>query len=754
MKAYSDAQEEQRWALKRSSEATAESIEEYKDAARAYTEFSDTVDRVKELQLKIESSDTNPQTAEYVQGLIDSIEDKTAQIEVIMSDSSLSPDQIRAYTDELVSIYARKAEIDLSLSDQSLRQEDIVALNTELDQITSREAEITAEMAKSGLNEEDISEIVGLLDQIGDKQAQLNVSLAEGSLGTEELKELNDELQSAYQHMIDTSGGVVTQADVDAGRITPEYLEAYQEHMRIQEETALFEAQARANADAELVPQTVAARDEALANYESFSALSDAQFDEKNFLQGLEDKRASLLSQYEAGVISQDELFRGGYEIREAWGDYYGGYDQGPGSMLTLTPDLLFGSNGLFGGWKPGENDFFQGAIDEVNRSQTYSNETAASYMSDYQAQNAALQQNYQNQVGLIEGWTFHGSELAGMSLEEVAASYATLDEAGRKMFDDAVMALNALNQQTDYLTEGEKTQGIDVVDLAAKAEVMQTVQTQVQTIATNYQAMSQEQQATFAASEEGAAQLAAVNEALSALGLEEISSLDQLSGALETLSTVDLSSFSLEAVQSAFTALGGDADGCKTKVDGLRSALDQLDGKSTSSTHTHTNLTINRTISIAGGRVALNAEGGIYDGAMLSWVAEDGPEAIIPLGAKRRERGLELWLQAGEMLGVAEFSDGGIVAPYSGVLGSLPDDSWDNNGDFSPPPVSAGNGNSSAGGTGISVSVSANPVFHIEGGGNSDDILSQIKAKQSEIAEVLGGAIADQLEDILLNMA
>lgn len=671
-----------------------------------------------------------------------------------MSDSSLSPDQIRAYTDELVSIYARKAEIDLSLSDQSLRQEDIVALNTELDQITSREAEITAEMAKSGLNEEDISEIVGLLDQIGDKQAQLNVSLAEGSLGTEELKELNDELQSAYQHMIDTSGGVVTQADVDAGRITPEYLEAYQEHMRIQEETALFEAQARANADAELVPQTVAARDEALANYESFSALSDAQFDEKNFLQGLEDKRASLLSQYEAGVISQDELFRGGYEIREAWGDYYGGYDQGPGSMLTLTPDLLFGSNSLFGGWKPGENDFFQGAIDEVNRSQTYSNETAASYMSDYQAQNAALQQNYQSQVGLIEGWTFQGSELAGMSLEEVASSYATLDEAGRKMFDDAVTALNALNAQTDYITDDEKTQAVDVVDLAAKAEVMSMVQQQVQTIATDYQAMTEEQQATFAASEEGAAQLAAVNEALAGLGLEQIESLDQLNTALETLGSVDLTAFSLAEVQAAFTSVGGDASEAQAKVDALKSSLDALDGVSTTSKHTHTNWIVNRTISIAGGRVALNAEGGIYDGAMLSWVAEDGPEAIIPLGAKRRERGLELWLQAGEMLGVAEFSDGGIVAPYSGVLGSLPDDSLDNNGDFSPPPVSAGNGNGSAGGTGISVSVSANPVFHIEGGGNSDDILSQIKAKQSEIAEVLGGAIADQLEDILLNMA
>ena len=753
VKAYSDAQEEQRWALKRSSEATAESIEEYKDAARAYTEFSDTVDRVKELQLKIESSDTNPQTAEYVQGLIDSIEDKTAQIEVIMSDSSLSPDQIRAYTDELVSIYARKAEIDLSLSDQSLRQEDIVTLNTELDQITSREAEITAEMAKSGLNEEDISEIVGLLDQIGDKQAQLNVSLAEGSLGTEELKELNDELQSAYQHMIDTSGGVVTQADVDAGRITPEYLEAYQEHMRIQEETALFEAQARANADAELVPQTVAARDEALANYESFSALSDAQFDEKNFLQGLEDKRASLLSQYEAGVISQDELFRGGYEIREAWGDYYGGYDQGPGSMLTLTPDLLFGSNSLFGGWKPGENDFFQGAIDEVNRSQTYSNETAASYMSDYQAQNAALQQNYQSQVGLIEGWTFHGSELAGMSLEEVAASYDTLDEAGRKMFDDAVTALNALNAQTDYITDDEKTQAVDVVDLAAKAEVMSMVQQQVQTIATDYQAMTEEQQATFAASEEGAAQLAAVNEALAGLGLEQIESLDQLNTALETLGSVDLTAFSLAEVQAAFTSVGGDASEAQAKVDALKDSLDALGGMSTTSKHTHTNLIINRTISIAGGRVALNAEGGIYDGAMLSWVAEDGPEAIIPLGSKRRDRGIELWLAAGEMLGVTEFADGGIVAPYAGVLEKLPEDSWDDEGGGDEPkPVHVGGGGGSTGP--ISVSVAANPVFHIEGGGNSDDILSQIKAKQSEIAEVLGGAIADQLEDILLNMA
>lgn len=814
IKAYTDAQKEQQWALSRSSEATAEAIESYKDSARSYVEFTDTLDRITELQIKIESSETNPQTAEYVQDMLDDIEDKTAQVTVIMSDSSLTPEQISAYTDELVGIYTRKAEIDiilsgasmsesqvadmrkelegitsrkaeieakiaeggltesqiatlqqeynsisdreaeikLAMSGQGMKQEELAAMVEELDSINAREAEITAEMSEAGMSEEDISEVVGLLNQIGDKSALINVSLGEGALGADELTAYNQELQQLYGQVVELSGGTFTQADVDAGRITPERFAAYQEQLRVQAETALYEATAQANADADLVPQTIAARDEAKANRDAYAEWANQQSDEKLFLSSLETQRASLLSQYQAGVIDKDALYQGGYDLREQWKNYYGDYGSGPANLTGMSPELFFG-NYSWGKWKPGDSDVFRNALEVVNSSQENADEYVASYQSDYDKQNAALVQNYQNQKGLIEGWTFHGSELAGMSLEEVAASYATLDEAGRKMFDDAVMALNALNQQTDYLTEGEKTQAVDVVDLAAKAEVMQTVQTQVQTIATNYQAMSAEQQATFAATEEGAAQLAAVNEALSALGLEEIDNLDQLNTALEALSSVDLSSFSLEAAQSAFVALGGDADGCKTKVDNLRSALDQLDGKSTSSTHTHTNLTINRTISIAGGRVALNAEGGIYDGAMLSWVAEDGPEAIIPLGSKRRDRGIELWLAAGEMLGVTEFADGGIVAPYAGVLEKLPEDSWDDEGGGDEPkPVHVGGGGGSTGP--ISVSVAANPVFHIEGGNSSEDILSKIKAHQAEIAEILGGAFADQLEDILTNMA
>lgn len=250
-----------------------------------------------------------------------------------------------------------------------------------------------------------------------------------------------------------------------------------------------------------------------------------------------------------------------------------------------------------------------------------------------------------------------------GMTVEEIASQYPKIVEelgsAGETMFQNMLAGLQELNTQADYVTAEQQTQTVDVIDIAAKAQIMQDVQTQVQTIASSYQQMTADQQASFAASEEGAAQLAAVNEALSSLGLEQIESLDQLNSALETLSSVDLSSFSLEAAQSAFVALGGDADGCKAKVAALEAQLNALDGKSTSSTHTHTNITINKTITQSGVRPALNANGGIYDGAMLSWVAEDGPEAIIPLGAKRRERGLELWLQAGEMLGVTEFADG-----------------------------------------------------------------------------------------------
>ena len=47
-------------------------------------------------------------------------------------------------------------------------------------------------------------------------------------------------------------------------------------------------------------------------------------------------------------------------------------------------------------------------------------------------------------------------------------------------------------------------------------------------------------------------------------------------------------------------------------------------------------------------------ADGGFVDEEELAWHGEDGPEAIIPLSAERRERGLDLWAEAGERMGLS----------------------------------------------------------------------------------------------------
>lgn len=52
-------------------------------------------------------------------------------------------------------------------------------------------------------------------------------------------------------------------------------------------------------------------------------------------------------------------------------------------------------------------------------------------------------------------------------------------------------------------------------------------------------------------------------------------------------------------------------------------------------------------------GSVAARANGGIFDRPQIALFAEDGAEAIIPLSSGRRSRGIELWQQAGSMLGM-----------------------------------------------------------------------------------------------------
>lgn len=136
-------------------------------------------------------------------------------------------------------------------------------------------------------------------------------------------------------------------------------------------------------------------------------------------------------------------------------------------------------------------------------------------------------------------------------------------------------------------------------------------------------------------------------------------------------------------------------------------------------------------TASIAG-----NAEGSIVTGPLLSWVGEDGPEAIIPLGSKRRDRGMDLWLQAGRALGVKEYADGGMIGdvPLSG--GSSDSTSGD----------SSGSGDKGQ------VVINMNPVFNINGNSGNDTV-NTIKEKLKELINEMSGELAKRLLESYANM-
>ena len=813
IKAYNDAQEQQRQELLHVSDAGEKAAEKYKESAEQYLEYSRALSSYNNYQLDLETK-FKPVDEATIKNAISKIGTQQIELEAILADGGLSEAERMKLSAQILTIEAQKVALQCTLvppteedksavkqqitmleeqeisikaaiasgglSDEdvaSLKQqisdieiskiclkaaiepltaEEIKVLTDELDKIEKDKISIQAEIEKGGLPQEQVDALNEQIDKLNQREVLIKATL--GNLSDEEIAQYaSQQLGIDYSELVKMSGGVFTEADVKAGRITPEFYDSYLEQMRTQADTDLLNFQTEVTSARDSIPEAVQKRDEYSTSYEAAAAQAESLLEDKLFLSELDTQGKNLIAKYNAGQIDMDSLMEAGDKMLKSISNRFGEY--GLINAGSMTPDMLFGEmtgglfgTGVFGHYEVKDTDPFSSAMNELTGKQTYADQRAAESQSDYDTQNTALVGQYQNEKSLIEAQTFHGSELAGMSLEEVAKSYATLDEAGKKMFDDAVMALNTLNAQTDYIDDGEKTQAVDVVDLAAKAEIMETVKSQVQDIATQYQAMSADQQATFSASEEGAAQLAAVNEALSNLGLDKIDSLDQLSTALDSIASADLSSFTLENVQEAFKSLGGDATGCKTQVDNLRNALDQINGKQTYSQHTHTNLTIEKTVYQNHGRYskyAENAEGGIYDGAFLSWVAEDGPEAIIPLGANRRERGLDLWMQAGKALGVGEYADGGILAPYTGSIEAVLDGESSSNENREVSPIHT---SPNTGGKSINVNVSANPVFQIDGG-SGNDIMQQLKAHQKELAEILGGAIADQLGDIIENM-
>lgn len=126
------------------------------------------------------------------------------------------------------------------------------------------------------------------------------------------------------------------------------------------------------------------------------------------------------------------------------------------------------------------------------------------------------------------------------------------------------------------------------------------------------------------------------------------------------------------------------------------------------------------------------HAQGGIMTSPHLGLVAEDGAEAIIPL--TKHDRGIALWEKTGELLGVKQYSQGGIV-------GATP-----------TPTASAG------GGMVISVPVTiANVSFEVHADSGStpstDSIIQIIKDNIENLTDELAYRIGTALQQVFANM-
>lgn len=116
---------------------------------------------------------------------------------------------------------------------------------------------------------------------------------------------------------------------------------------------------------------------------------------------------------------------------------------------------------------------------------------------------------------------------------------------------------------------------------------------------------------------------------------------------------------------------------------------------------------------------VVAHASGGILSTPHMGIVAEQGPEAIIPLSPQRRARGVELLRRAGRALGVREYADGGVPCVSARGYGTT----------------------INMGGVSVSISAGSEPARELRAGGE-------------KLADDVARAIASELERALRNMA
>ena len=172
------------------------------------------------------------------------------------------------------------------------------------------------------------------------------------------------------------------------------------------------------------------------------------------------------------------------------------------------------------------------------------------------------------------------------------------------------------------------------------------------------------------------------------------------------------------DAVSTAASNLATGIGTAASSVDTFDSKMGNASGAASSFASKVNNLNL-------GGHGAF-ASGGFVNGAQTALVGEDGPEAIIPLSERRRDRGMSLWQKAGRALGVRMYADGGIVGGEA--IASAPSGAM----------VQVG---------GVQISID------VHGGGDAASVVAAIKEKMPEVANAVAEQIARNLEKSYSNM-
>lgn len=145
-------------------------------------------------------------------------------------------------------------------------------------------------------------------------------------------------------------------------------------------------------------------------------------------------------------------------------------------------------------------------------------------------------------------------------------------------------------------------------------------------------------------------------------------------------------------------------------------------------------------------GRVVKKANGGFIYDRMLSWIGEDGPEVVIPLGSNRRKRGIDLWKKAGQMMGVGNNAEGGAYGNPS-AIGRLMESSGidSNNTEYKPTRSSGNSGNNT-----VTVEVGG---ITIQVNASDGNLAQALQDQKEQISDTLCGILADALEDGFKNV-